>query len=139
MIDVHVRIDHVADRQLRVTLDRRSQRTPDARRSAGIDHCNAACADHESDVCDVVVSGCVKREQFAGVDENARRDFIDIERGKRIRARDARNQNQHEEYGAASKTSTQPREYAEAKRVRCAHQCVPSAAGFFASPVHVAL
>ena len=92
MIDVIVRVDHITDRQRRVTFDRGTQRTSGARRSAGIDHRNAPLADDEADIRDVVVTGRIKRHQASAVHEHAVCDFVD----PKFRTSESRKKNQRE-------------------------------------------
>jgi hypothetical protein len=80
MVDVHMRVDDIADRQRRVLVDRRAQLAPDAARTAGVDDRDATRADDESDVGDVIVAGRVERELFAGMHETPVANLIDGER-----------------------------------------------------------
>src|SRR5512146_3594156 len=57
--------------------DRRAQRTAGANRAAGIDDRDAARADHEAEVRDVVVPRHIERELPAEVHEHTRRDLAD--------------------------------------------------------------
>ena len=69
VIHVHVSIDEVAHRQASVLRSARAQRAPDAHRAAAVDDGDAARADDEADVGDVVMSGGIER---AAADRSAR-------------------------------------------------------------------
>ena len=67
MVDVHVRIDDVADRQGRESSDRGSQCAPDRHRPAGVDNRHAGFAHDKADVGNIIVAGYVQRQLSATV------------------------------------------------------------------------
>ena len=92
---MHVRIDHVADRQFRVRPHGREQCLADVPRAAGVDHRDAAAADDEADIGDI--AAVVPRQVLdaALVHEDAGGDLVN--RKGRCRAPDpGRDRGQHQ-------------------------------------------
>jgi len=93
-----------------VLTNGRAQRTAHAHRAAAVDNRDAACADNETDIGDVIVPRDIERQGLACVHEHSGGDFA---HGQRIRCRGIqprghRQRSQHRERRVLEATSEAP-------------------------------
>ncbi len=90
VIEMRVRVDDVADGPRGRRGDGLAQRGAGRAAAAGVDHGDAALADHEADVRDVAARGILDAGVSAVMHVHAGRDFDDGERRRPARRHGAR-------------------------------------------------
>ena len=84
-----MRIDDIEDRLHRAGADRGEQPLADRHAAAGINDGHALVADDEADIGDIAQVLFAHEGDFAGMDEHARRDFLDGQGSDRLAAKGA--------------------------------------------------
>ena len=77
VIRMHMRIDDIEDRLVGVGADSGKQPLADRQAAAGVDDGHSLVADHEADIGDIAQVLFAHQGDFAGMDEHARRYFLD--------------------------------------------------------------
>ena len=86
VIRMLMRVDDIEDRLLGAGADGGEQPLADRHAAAGVDDGHALVADHEADIGDVAQVLFAHQGDFAGMDEHARRDFLDRQGGESLAA-----------------------------------------------------
>jgi hypothetical protein len=89
VIRMLVRIDDIQDRLIGAGADSGQQPLADRHAAAGVDDGNPLVADHEADIGDIAQVLFAHQGDFAGMDEYARRDFLDRQRSEGLAAESA--------------------------------------------------
>ena len=82
VIGMLMRIDDIEDGLARASADGGEQPLADRHAAAGVDDRHALVTDHEADIGDIAKVLFAHQGDFAGMDEHARRDFVDCQRGQ---------------------------------------------------------
>ena len=82
-------IDDIEDGLIRLGADGGEQPLADRHAAASVDDGHALVADHKADIGDIAQVLFAHQGDFAGMDEHARRDFLDGQRGQSFAAQGA--------------------------------------------------
>ena len=94
-------VDDIEDGLIRLGADGGEQPLADRHAAAGVDDGHALVADHEADIGDIAQILFAHQGDFAGMDEHARRDFLDCQRRESLAAQRAwRREGEGREEGA---------------------------------------